>query len=819
MGKVSKIRELPASKLRWQCSLNAFKFETTADIRPCEDIIGQDRALMSINMGLNLDHRGYNIFITGLAGTGRITTIKHLLEKMEKKNSIPPDICYMHNFRDKNMPVQIELDAGNGIRLAAEMDGLIFNLKRKIPSMFKSDYYQKSRSKVVEGYQEKQKAIVSSFEEKIGKEGFTMVNVQIGGAVRPQIIPVIDGDAVDYAQIVKMIEEGKITSDQFEAMKEKAEKLSGDMTQIYEQMKELEGDLKDQIEKLDMDYIHPSVHQMISEIDKLFGNKKLTRVLHGVENSIIRKLNLFRGQDAEETSGEEMLTGSPGFTTDDDPFREFGVNVVIDNSETSAPPVVIENFPNLKNVFGIIERDFYPGGWSKTDHMNIRPGSLHRANGGFLIMNAMDVFIEPGVWQTLKRALKSSEAIVQNFDSFSFMSSSALKPEPMQVRTKIVLIGDSRMYYMLQAHDEDFRKIFKIRADFDKETERDLRVVRQYAGFIKSICDSENLMHFDRSGVAAIVEYGVRLAGKQKKVSTRFSLITDIIREANYHARAMNDKIVKRNHVMKAIEFRKMRVNLFEEKLQERIDDGTILIKTQGAVVGQVNALSVYNMGDYTFGRPSRITARTSLGNSGVINIERESNLSGSTHDKGILILGGYLRGRYGSETPLVMSASLCFEQSYGGVDGDSASSTELYAILSSLSGLPIRQDIAVTGSINQNGEIQPIGGVNEKIEGFFDVCDSRGLKGTEGVMIPWQNVPELMLNEKVIDAVRNGRFHIYSIKHVDEGIALLTGVGAGRKLRGGKYMKDSINDLVQRRLFDMALRWKKFGTEKKEKE
>ncbi|MBN2071759.1 MAG: AAA family ATPase [Candidatus Krumholzibacteriota bacterium] len=819
MSNRPKTRSLPVNKMRWRCPQNLFKFKTTEHIKPCDNIIGQDRALMSIGMGLNLEHRGYNIFITGLAGTGRTTTIKHLLEKMERKDSIPKDICYMHNFRDENMPLQIELEPGEGIRLAAEMDGLIFNLTRKIPSMLKSDYYQTKQKKLVEAHQEKQKKIVSAFEKKIGKEGFTMISVQVGGAIRPQIVPVMEGKPVDYSQIVKMIEEGTMTQDQFESMKAKAEALSEDMTVVYEQMKNIEKELKEQLEKLDKEFIYPVVHSMIVEIDKLFANKKLSCILRDVENAINKKQDLFKKDEDSEDEEQVQLPGGDGQTEEDDPFREFRVNVLIDNSDTEAPPVIIENFPNLKNVFGIIERDFYPGGWSKTDHLNIKPGSFHKANGGFLVMNAMDVFIEPGVWQTLKRTLKSSESIIQNFDAFSYMSSSALKPEPLQVKTKIVLIGDSRMYYLLQSYDEDFRKIFKIRADFDREVDRDHQIIRQYAGFIKSVCDRENLLHFDRSGVAAVIEYGVKLAGRQSKISTRFSMIADIIREASYQAKAENDKIVGRKEVEKALEYRIMRVNLFEDKLQERIDDGTILIETSGSVVGQVNALSVYNLGDYSFGRPSRITVRTSLGNSGVINIERESDLSGNTHNKGVLILSGYLRGKYGNESPLVMSASLCFEQSYGGVDGDSASSTELYAILSSLSGLPLRQDLAVTGSINQNGEIQPIGGVNEKIEGFFNVCQSKGLKGTEGVIIPWQNVQDLMLSEKVVEAAKKGRFHIYPVKHVDEGISLLTGVKAGKQLSSGKYTKGSVNDIVQRRLLDMALRWKKFGTDSKKKD
>ncbi|MCK4537843.1 MAG: AAA family ATPase [Candidatus Krumholzibacteria bacterium] len=814
MAMARKPKELAPGKLRWECPTSGFKFRTTNEIKPCKDIIGQERALQAIKMGLELDHRGYNIFITGLVGTGRTTTIKHLLERMDSKHDLPPDICYMHNFRHPSMPVMLELNAGEGIRLAAEMDGLLFDLEDRIPIVFKSEFYQNRRKKLLEKYQNQQKALISTFEEKINKEGFTMISVQVGTAVRPQIVPVLDDNPVDYAHVVQMVEEGKIPAEQFETMKENASVLSEDMAHIYEQMKDIDKEMKEHLEKLDAQIVHPVIHEMTAEIRKRFKNEKLAGLLKVIERELINRLALFR--DAGEEEPREGLLMVPAEDHNEDPFREFRVNVVVDNAETESPPIVIENFPNLVNVFGVAERDFHPGGWSKTDHMNIRAGAFHRATGGYLVLNALDVFIEPGVWQILKRTLKSSESIIQNYDSFSYMSTSALKPEAIPARTKIVLIGAAQFYYMLQSHDEDFRKIFKIRADFDLVVDRNKALVNQYAGFIKLLCDKEDMRSFDRSGVAAVVEHGVRLAGRQDKLSTRFSTIADIVREANYHAASSKDKVVKREHVEKALEYRKLRVNLYEEKLQERIDEGTIMIDTSGAVVGQVNALSVYNMGDYMFGKPSRITVRTALGNAGVVNIERESDMSGSIHNKGVLILTGYLKGKYGTDHPLALSASLCFEQSYGGVDGDSASSTELYAILSSLSGLPIRQDLAVTGSINQNGLIQPIGGANEKIEGFFRVCVAKGLKGTEGVIIPHQNVSDLMLADEVVQAVKRGEFHIYPVKHVEEGIEILTGVNAGKRLKSGKYQKGSVNDLVQKRLFEFAVKWKRFGIERK---
>jgi lon-related putative ATP-dependent protease len=806
-------RELPPAKLRWRCPMSVFDFKTTDDIKACQDIIGQDRALCAIKMGLKLEHRGYNIFITGLVGTGRTTTIKHLLERLEKKGPVPPDICYMNNFKDPSMPRCIELEAGGGIHLSADMNRLIAELMSKIPSLFRSDYYKDRRKKLMEEYQLKQKDIISKFEKEIASEGFTMVRIQVGPIIKPELVPVIDGSPVNLPQIEKLAEEGKLPKEKVKQYEESAEKLSEQMQTVYVQVKDLEREANRILEDFDFDTVRPVIHDLIQEIDRKYKNEALSRELEEIEEVLLQKLDLFRSSEEEGTAQQAAAGSEPGER--EDAFREFRVNVVVDNSETKAPPVIIENFPSFRNLFGAIERDIVLGGVSRADHMNIRAGSFHRANGGYLVLNALDVFTEPGVWQSLKRTLKSSEALIQSYDPWSFLGSSAIKPEAMKLKVKIVLIGDDYLYSLLFAYDEDFQKIFKIKAEFDREVKNSAPVVKQYAGFIKALGVKEQMKPFDRSGVAAVVEYGVRLAGRQSKLSTRFSEIADVIRESDYYAREEGNGCVTAKHVHKAIKCRNERLNLIEDKIQERIDEGTLMIDTTGSVIGQLNGLSVYDLGDYAFGKPSRITARTSLGNAGVINIEREADLSGRTHNKGVLILAGFLRGRYGSEHPLAMSASLCFEQSYGGVDGDSASSTELYAILSSIGEMPLRQDIAVTGSINQKGEIQPIGGVNEKIEGFFRVCKSRGLKGTEGVIIPVQNVADLMLDDDVVEAVARKKFHIYPVRTIDEGIEILTGLPAGRPSKTGTYPKGTVNRIVQDRFLAMAERWRDFGKEK----
>jgi ATP-dependent Lon protease len=496
------------------------------------------------------------------------------------------------------------------------------------------------------------------------------------------------------------------------------------------------------------------------------------------------------------------------------------VNVLVDNSETKGAPIIVETTPNYRNLFGTIERVVERTGIWKTDFLHIKAGSFLRANGGYLIFNALDALTEAWVWPTLKRTLKNQVIEIQTYDPLYFFSTSALKPEPIECNTKVIMIGDTHIYYLLYSLDDDFKKIFKIKADFDSVMNKDDEKIQQYASFIRKICDGDKLRPFDKTGIAAVVEHGVRITGRQKKLSTRFHLIADLLREANYWAEKDRSDVVTEKHVDKANEKRIYRVNLIEEKIQEMIDDGTILIDSDGMVVGQVNGLSVYNLGDYMFGKPSRITVKTSMGKAGIINIEREAEMSGPTHNKGVYILAGYLRGKYAQDKPITMSASICFEQSYGGVDGDSASSTEIYALLSSLSELPLRQDIAVTGSVNQKGEVQPIGGVNEKIEGFFDVCKTKGLTGKQGVMIPHLNVDDLMLRKDVVEAVKEGKFRIYSVKTIDQGIEILTGVEAGEKLGDGRFKEGTVNGLVDEKLRELGKKIKEFeggGEEAKE--
>jgi ATP-dependent Lon protease len=801
--------EVPIEKLRWRCDPNALPFKTTASIHPCDEIIGQERALEAIRLGLDIHSIGYNIFVTGLAGTGRFTTIKCVLEEMDKidlKGNIPNDLCYVNNFKNPDMPHMISLPAGQGNAFKKEMENFIEALKKKIPLFFENETYLNKKKEVVERFRNKQAEMFREFEKKVNKEGFALVQIQMGPYSRPGIFPLVEGNPVNIDQLETMVEEGKFSKEELERLKGKQIELINELEVIFKETRKAEKEIKEELTSLDNEVISPAIKDSVSDIKEKFNYEKVHQYLDEVEEDILANLHRFREK-------EETPPPIPGLVMPQavDSFSEYQVNVLVDNSETKGAPIIVETTPNYRNLFGTIERVVERTGIWKTDFLHIKAGSFLRANGGYLIFNALEALTEPWVWPALKRTLKNQVIEIQTFDPLYFFSTSALKPEPIECNTKVIMIGDTQIYYLLFSLDDDFKKIFKIKADFDSVMNRDHDKIQQYASFIRKICDQDKLKPFDNTGIATVVEYGVRITGRQKKLSTRFHLIADLVREASYWAEKDGSEAVTEKHVDKAIEKRAYRVNLIEEKIQEMIDEGTIMIDSDGAVVGQVNGLSVYSMGDHTFGKPSRITAKTSMGKAGIINIEREVEMSGPIHNKGVYILSGYLRSKYAQDKPITMSASICFEQSYSGVEGDSASSTELYALLSSLSGLPLRQDIAVTGSVNQKGEVQPIGGVNEKIEGFFEVCKAKGLTGRQGVMIPHLNVDDLMLRKDVVEAVKEGKFHIYPVQSIDQGIEILTGVDVGERLERGGFEEGTVNGLVDKNLRELGTKIREF--------
>jgi lon-related putative ATP-dependent protease len=812
---IPKHKEVPLKKLRWQCDPKSFSFKTTEELKSCEDIIGQERALRAIKLGLEVKSPGYNIYVAGLTGTGKTTTIKHILEQIDTEGPIPDDICYVYNFSQPDMPIVLRLSAGKGGAFAIDMDDLVNNLTKDLPKIFESEEYKKRGKEVLTNIEGRAPDLFKDLEEKITKEGFSVVQVQMGPFSVRKILPVVKGKAVSLDQLQASIKKGEMDENEVEKLKKKHEELLEEMEEAVRESRKTEKDVQKALSDLEQQFCSPVVKNLINELKEKYPTEAVSKYLDDVDNYIMQNLEVFKG--GEEKEHQFILPGMPMPHTNQ--FLEFKVNVVVDNSKLGRVPVITETAPNYKNLFGTIERVIDQTGIWRTDFTKIKAGSLLKANGGYLVLNLIDTLIEPGVWVALKRTLKNRKLDIQTYDPYHLYTTSALKPEPVDVDVKVVIVGDAHLYQLLYLYDEDFKKIFKVKADFDTIMSKDDVAINNYTSFVKKICDDEGLMPFTNSGVAEIIEYGVRLAGRQNKISTRFSDIADLLREAQYWAKEDDSKVIDGKHVNKAIDEKIYRSRMIEDKIQEMIEEGILMIDIEGKKLGQVNGLSIYNLGDYVFGRPSKITAEVSMGRAGIINIEREADLSGKTHNKGVLIIGGYFRGKYAHDKPLSMSASLAFEQNYSGVDGDSASSTEIYAILSELSGLPLRQDIAVTGSVNQKGEIQPIGGVNQKIEGFFEVCKAKGLTGKQGVIIPYQNVGDLMLKPEVVKAVKAGKFHVYPVKTIDEGIEILTGINAGRKRKDGKYLKETVNYLIDLRLRELATGMKEFyaGEEKKE--
>jgi ATP-dependent Lon protease len=805
MKSASRFTELPKDKLYKEINPDSIPFETTDSCKKCKEIIGQKRALKSIQTGLDIKSRGYNIFITGMVGTGRTTTIKKFLDKIEKTKATPDDILYVHNFKSPDEPTLIMLPSGKGKLFRADMNNLIDMLQRDIPDLLKSKFYTDKRNSIVEGQQKKQKKILQQFEDKVSKEGFTVIQVQIGTFVKPDLIPVIDQKPTPFDKLAQQVKEDKFPKKKFNELKKKYEALTDKLEEVFNQLKKIEEETHEMLKKWDEKSIIPVIKEMVNKVRGKYSSEKIEKYLDYVEEDLIKNINLFKSQKIQQKERLPM-----------DPFVKYRANLIVDNSDLEGAPIIMEKNPNYVNLFGSIESSMNRFGMLQTDFTKIKAGSILKANGGYIVISALDALLEPGVWPSLKRTLKHQTLEIQNYASLFLFSTKGPKPEPIEINVKVIFIGDSFIYDLLYYQDVDFKKIFKVKAEFDSETNLTNKTIQEYSDFTKKIIDEDELKPMDKYGMAALIEYCIRMAGRQKKVSTRFHHVADIIREANYWAKKSRAKLVSRKHIEKAVEERFERVSLIEDKIQEMIDEGTLMIDTTGSEVGQVNGLSVYRLGQFYFGKPTRITATTAVGRAGVINIEREADLSGRTHNKGVLILAGYLRNKYAKNKPFALSASLAFEQSYSGVDGDSASSTEVYAILSSLSNLALRQDIAVTGSLNQKGEVQPIGAVNEKIEGFYDVCKSKRLTGKQGVIIPDGNIKNLMLRRDVVEAVEKGNFHIYPVKTIDDGIEILTGIKAGKQKKDGGFEPDTVNDLVDKELQRLAESWKKFSAPSK---
>lgn len=808
LSPLMKRCEVAPESLRWMCDPASLRITSMEEVKPLREIIGQDRAIRALQIGMEMRHTGYNIFVTGLQGTGRTTTIKRMLHEVKSSHVELTDKCYVHNFRDPDAPTVIALPAGFGTKFKKDMELFLAELVKGVPAVFESRRYLAQRKSLLEHFQDRQRSVLKDFEKRVKERGFEVVQVQGGTATRPEIAPVQDGNPVSIEQIQARADAGEISKEELARIVSQQAELDAQMDLVMREMRNIERKAKRSIDDLNHKIVVPVVEELLEDIERKHTSEQVENFLEELKNNILDNIDRFHQKEEQPHSvlGIQMQK-------EEDSYLEFQVNVIVDNSTVEGVPVIIEKNPRYKNLFGTIERVIDRNGMWRTDFTHIKAGSLLKADGGFLVIDALDALSEPGVWPTLKRVLRNRQIEIQPLESGVFGASSALKPEAIDLDVKVIMIGDPSVYHILYNLDEDFKEIFKIRADFDSEMENDADSISSYVAFIRTLCDQEKLLPFDLDGVAEVVEYGVRLSGRQRKLTTRFSLLADVIREASYCATKEGATRLCRDHVRKAIDQRIERVKLVEEKIEEMIDEGTIMIDTTGSATGQVNGLSVYQLGEYEFGRPSRITAKTAIGRAGVINIEREASMSGPSHNKGVLILSGYLRSTFAQDKPLVLSASLAFEQSYSGVDGDSASSTEIYAILSSLSGVPLRQDIAVTGSVNQHGDIQPIGGVTLKIEGFYDVCKARGLTGSQGVLIPHQNVRDLMLRHDVVEAVTRNEFHVYAVTTVDEGIEILTGRPAGKRSARNTFTPGSILALADAKLREYVKTQKKSGS------
>ncbi|MBR2787260.1 MAG: AAA family ATPase [Clostridia bacterium] len=786
---MKKNNELSYKELKMICNPNLFTFETTAELEPIVSGIGQDRGIRALEFGVNVDIKGYNLYLEGPTGVGKTMYTKNYLNKICKKKKTPCDWCYVYNFDDPNEPVAISLPAGQGKEFKETMDIFIKDIQVDIKNTFNNDDFEKEKALIKNEYEEKRSILMDRLNKKTEKYGFQVKSAQNG----IYMMPMLDGKTIEQDDFEKLDDKIK---EQFEA---KSAIVQEQIIQTIGEIKEIEKQTAKKLEEWQSNIALLTVNNHINYIKSKFKrNKKITKFLDSVKKDILKNIDYFLAEPPQEQVVPQMPGPRPEMPK---PWLNYRINLFVDNSKQEGAPVVMDSNYSYHNIFGKLEYENYYGSL-KTDYTMLKPGLLHEANGGYILFQAKDLVSNGICYEALKKALRMKELLIENTaDQRSSMVMVSLKPEPIPLDIKIILIGSEEIYQTLLALDEDFRKLFKIKVEFEDSSDNSLENMNKIARFIHSFCEQEDLLPLDRTAVAKVMQFSSRLANDKEKLSTRFNDLSEIIGEASTWARMDKLKVITGEYIDKALQERVERIKKYDSRYLEMIKDNTLLINTSGAKVGQINGLTIMSIGDYAFGKPAKITANTYTGKSGIINIEREVDLSGSTHSKGVYILSGYLGEMFAQEIPLSLTASICFEQLYNGVDGDSASSTELYAILSSLSGVPINQSLAVTGSVNQKGEIQPIGGVNEKIEGFFQICQARGLDGSHGVIIPIQNVRNLNLADNVLDAVKNKKFHIYAISSIDEGIELLTGVPAGKKDSNGRFPAGSINYLAYEKL------------------
>jgi len=797
---LSERLKVPLERLRCALDPAELGFETTEEVPPTDGIIGQDRALKAMEFGLQIGLDGYNLYVAGPVGTGKMTSLRRYLSELASKRPTPPDWCYIHNFEQPDNPKAISLPAGMGHELAQDMGTFLERAREEIPRIFQSEDYERRRNDLLRDLETRREEFSRRVQEDARREGFLVQPTPAGLA----LVPLKDGQPMTAEDFEALPQDAR------RQLEEHRERIREEMEQFLRANREMEQEARDRIEQLDRETSLLAVGPILDGLRQKYASlPQVLDLLNQVQNDIPHHIGDFRPGEAHR--GTEAAPAAFEALLREDHLVRYRVNVLVDNRQTQGAPVVIEYRPTYYNLFGRIDYQARLGG-TVTDFTMIKPGAIHRANGGYLVVQAKDIFTSPLSWEALKRTLRSKEAQVENLgEQYSAIPTATLRPEPIPIDVKVVMVGPPVFYQLLYGLDEDFPRLFGVKADFDVEVDRTKESIRQYAGFISAQCQTKGLKPFDKSAVARVVDYASRAAEDQERLSTRFLEMSRLITEADFWASQSGNRHVTAQDVDRAVREKAYRSNLVEEKVQRMILEQTIHISTAGAAPARVNGLSIISLGDYTFGRPSLITARTYLGTQGVVNIEREIRLSGRIHSKGFLILAGYLAGKYAQDKPLAVSGSITFEQVYDEVDGDSAASTELYALLSSLSGLPLKQSIAVTGSVNQQGEVQAVGEVTRKVEGFFEVCKARGLNGEQGVIIPRDNVRNLMLRDEVVEAVKEGKFSVWAVSTIDEGIELLTGVPAGERRPDGAYPEGTVHYLVDKRLREYAQRIKEF--------
>ena len=781
--------ELSYRDLKMVCNQNMFHFETTEELDPINDGIGQERGIKALEFGINVDVKGYNIYMEGPSGVGKTMYAKNYLDRISSKKKVPCDWCYIYNFQNPNEPIAVSLPAGQGREFRESMDGFIKEVKKDIKKTFNAEDFEKEKALIKKEFETKREVVMTRLNEESQKHGFQVKSAQNG----IYMMPVIDGKVIPEEEFEKLDEDIK------QEYESKSLIVQEQIMEAISTIKQIERQSDKKVSEWQSNVALLTVNAHINYIkSKYKRHKKINQFLNDVKQDVLNNVPYFLEEDKQQCNPQAHQNPLQKIQ---DPCLNYRVNLFIDNSNKEGCPVVMDSNYSFQNLFGKLEYENYYGSL-KTDYTMLKPGLMHKANGGYIIFQAKDLIANGMCYEELKRVLRVKELSIDNIrEQRSSMAMISLKPEPIPLDLKVILVGNSNLYHTLLSMDSDFRKLFKIKVEFEETAPINEENVNKLARFVHTFCEQEELPPLDKTAMARVVEYASRVAGDKEKLSNRFTELAEIIGEAGTWAKLSKEKIVTEDFVNKALNERTERIKKYDSRYIEMIKDNTLLINTKGSLVGELNGLTIMTIGDYSFGKPTKITVNTYTGKGGFVNIEREVELSGPTHTKGVYILSGYLGEMFAQDIPLCLTASICFEQLYNGVDGDSASSTELYGLLSSLSGIPIKQSIAVTGSVNQKGQIQPIGGVNEKIEGFFQICQMRGLDGTHGVMIPVQNVNNLQLSDEVVDAVKNKKFHIYAVSTIDEGIEVLTGVPAGKRDRDGKFPAGTVNYLVYEKL------------------